>query len=111
MGTCFSDVYAKRMALSVSFSNFPSLVCSWVFVLHCRCNSLTTVVFPGVFRPTNPFFAAGGAISASFPHDMERTVAGSSNVAQGEDSASESLSVVTRSVVQSVLDVGSAGVP
>ena len=69
------------------------------------------MVFPGLFRPSSLFSAAPGDVSASVPHDVERTVAGSSTVAQGEDSASESLSVVTRSVVESVLDVGPAGVP
>ena len=67
---------------------------------------LTTVVFLGVVVQSSLASRAGGVIIASFLDEVERTAAGSSTVVEGEDSASESLSVVTRSVVELVLDVG-----
>ena len=43
--------------------------------------------------------------------EVEGAAAGSSTVVEGEDSASQALSLMTRSVVESVVDVGPAAVP
>ena len=75
------------------------------------CCLVTTVVFLGVVWPSGLLSGAGGVISALLPDDVEEAVAGSSTVVEGEASASESLSVVTPSVVESVLDVAPAAVP
>ena len=66
---------------------------------------VTTVVFPVVVRPFSLLSVAGTAVSASVLDDVEKAVAGSSTIVEGRDSASESISVVTRSVVRLVLDV------
>ena len=72
---------------------------------------LTTVVIPGEVRPSSPLLGAVVAVSATLSDNVEGAVSGSSTVVEGEDNASESISVVTCSVVESVLDVEPAGVP
>ena len=72
---------------------------------------VTNVVFPGVVRPSSLVSGSGGVVSASVLDKVKRAAAGSSTVVEGEDSASEVLLLVTRSVVESVLDVGLAAVP
>ena len=72
---------------------------------------MTTVVFPVVVRPSHLISSADGVVSASVLDDVERAAVWSSIVNEGENSASESVSVVTRSVVESVLEVGPAAVP
>ena len=64
-----------------------------------------TVVFRGVVRPSCLPSDTGGAVSASLPDDVESAVARSSTVAEGEDSSSESLSVLTRSVSKLVFEL------
>ena len=67
---------------------------------------VTTVVFPGAVRPYIPVSGDDGVVSASVLHEVGRAAAGSSTVVEVETSASEALSVVTHSVVESVVDVG-----
>ena len=43
--------------------------------------------FSGVVRPSSLLSGAGGAVGASLPDDVERAVAGSSIVVEGENSA------------------------
>ena len=52
---------------------------------------VTTVVFFGLVRPFSLSSGAGCAVSVSVLDNVERAVAGSSTVVQGEDTASESL--------------------
>ena len=81
-------------------------------VTSLLCSVLVTaVVFPGVVRPSSLASVAGGILSASVLNDVDGAAAGFSMVVKGEDSASESLSLVTGSVVESVLDVGPVAVP
>ena len=72
---------------------------------------VATLVFPEVVRPSSLVSAAGGVVSASVLDQVERAAAGYSTVVEVEGSASESLSVVTRSVVKSVMYVRPAVVP
>ena len=72
---------------------------------------MTTVAFLGVVRSSSLVSGAGGVVSVSVLDVMERAAAGSSTVVEGEDSAAESLLVVTHPVLVSVLDVGPATVP
>ena len=101
----------SRTAPCVSFSYLSHFVFLVRPVFSPLCSVLLmTVVFLGVVRPSCLISGAGGVVIASVVDEVERAAAGSSTVVEGEDSASESLSLVTRSVVESVLDVGTAAV-
>ena len=87
------------------FSRFELFVGPLIF---CCCFALvTTLVFPDVVRPSN---CLSDDCGASVLHDVERAIVGSSTVMEGRNNASESFSVATVSVVESVLDVESSGV-
>ena len=62
-------------------------------------------------RPSSFSSGAGCVVSASVLEDVETAVTESSTVMETGDSASESLSVVTLFVVESLLDVEPAAVP
>ena len=74
------------------------------------CCLVATVVFIGVVLASSLLSGAGGVASASLLHDVERALTGSSTFFEGEHSAPESFSVVTRSVVESALGEEPAGV-
>ena len=61
-------------------------------------------------RPYSPVSSVAGFVSASVLNNAERVAARSSTVVEGEDSASEALSMVTCCILDSLLDVGPAAV-
>ena len=68
-----------------------------------------TVVLPEVVRPYSFFSGASSKVFAFVLDDVEKAVTESVVFLKGNESAWESLSKVTRSVVQSNLDVEASG--
>ena len=84
---------------------FPSLNCSWGLLLTVVFCFSDKCCFSGVVRPSSLVSDAGGVVSVSVLDEVDRVAAGSSTVFEGDGSASEVLWLVTRSLVESFLDV------
>ena len=89
---------------------FLHLDCS-LDLLQCSCHFglVKIVVFLGVEWPCSLYSGARSAVSASVLDDVERAVAGSATVMEDRDRELEPLTVVTRSVVESVVDFRPSG--